>query len=207
MDPPGIQARRVLALIPGGLPVSWPGRYLVTVEGQREVGVLEKVETPEESDGVATTLAGRFAEALWARWEATAGGASAKGANWRQAVTAALSAWHMPDLPPLKFGMGTEAATGASYSLNAKAGDSAADAVYRVCEDNGARPVVSYDRAKAPGSLDVSLVRGLDRTRGQRDAPSGCSLSAWARPTASAIPAITPWPARRSRHMPRRTTP
>ena len=159
------------ALIPGGLPVPWPGRYLVTVEGQREVGVLEKVETPEESDGVATTLAGRFAEALWARWEAPAGGASAKGANWRQAVTAALSAWHMPDLPPLKLGEGTEAATGASYSLNAKAGDSAAEAIYRVCEGNGARPVVSYDRAKAPGSLDVSLVQGLDRTRGQRERP------------------------------------
>ncbi len=159
------------ALIPDGLPVPWPGRYLVTVEGQREVAVLEKVDAPDESDGVAVTLSGRFAEALWARWEAPAGGASSKGANWRQAVTAALSAWHMPDLPPLKFGKGTEAATGASYSLNAKAGDSAAEAIYRVCEGNGAYPVVSYDRAKAPGSLGIEIATGLDRTRGQRERP------------------------------------
>ena len=157
------------AQLAGTFPLPWPGRYIVTADERDEVGVIEKVEAEESGGGASCTISGRFAESLWARWVAAAYGATAKGANWRQAVTAALSSWHMGDIPALSMGAGTEAATGSSYALVAGEGDSAMDAVYAVTLDAGSRPLVSYDRDEDPDRLAVSLVDGIDRTRGQSE--------------------------------------
>lgn len=148
-------------------PGEWPGRYLLTSDERDEVGVIEKVTASEDSSGNACSISGRFAECLWARWVAPAGGSTAKGANWRQAVTAALTNWHMSDIPALSMGSGTSSATGSSYSLVAEQGKSCMESVYAVTFDAGSRPLVSYDRDKDPGHLVVSLVDGVDRTRGQ----------------------------------------
>lgn len=156
------------ALLACAMPVEWPGRYLVTLSGHDEVGVVEKASG---DTGEPATLAGRFAECLFDRYRFDAGGATARGANWRQAVTAALSAWHMPDLPGLVMGEGTEAQSGSSYELSGGAGDSAMETVYACAAANGSRPVVGYDRDADPDALSVRLVDGLDRTRAQRERP------------------------------------
>ena len=156
------------ALLACPLPVAWPGRYLVTLSGRDEVGVVERVDL---ETGSLPTLAGRFAECLWDRFRLTRAGATARGANWRQAVTAALSAWHMGDVPPLSMGEGTQAQTGSSYALSGGAGDSAMETIYGCTAANGSRPVVGYDRDADPTNLSVRLVDGLDRTRSQRERP------------------------------------
>lgn len=151
-------------------PVEWPGRYLVTASGCDECGVVEKVEG-EWGQAPSVSLSGRFAECLWSRYSLGPGGETARGASWRQAVTAALSSWHMGDLPPLALDDGTEAPSGSSYSLSGEAGDPASEVVYGCTAANGSRPLVGYDRDEDPGSLSVRLVDGLDRTRAQSDRP------------------------------------
>lgn len=152
------------------LPVPWPGRYLVTLTGRDECGVVEKVEAADDG-ATPPKVSGRFAESLWDRYRLGHAGGTARGADWRQAVTAALSAWHMADLPPLSMGAGTEAATGSSASVSGEAGDSAADLIYQVCNDNSAHPLVSYDRASDRLRLAVSIVDERDLTREQRALP------------------------------------
>lgn len=159
-----------IAKLACAMPVEWPGRYLVTVDGFAEVGIIEKVEAAD--DGKTTpTLSGRFAESIWSRYRLGAGGEKASGAGWRQAVTAAMGAWHMDDVPPLTMGSGTEAASGDSYTVSGDAGNSASELIYSVCNDNAAHPLVTYDRARYPGSLIVRIVDELDRTSGQADRP------------------------------------
>lgn len=153
------------------LPVTWPGRYLVTASGTREVGVLEKVDAEEEGTASSPVLSGRFAESVWDRYQLGPGGGSAWGADWRQAATAAATAWHMGDVPPLAMGPGTEAATGSSYAISGKAGDSAMELIYSCATANGAYPLLSYDRDADPEHLTLSFVDGLDRTRGQSERP------------------------------------
>lgn len=153
------------------MPVEWPGRYLVTVSGRDEVGIVEKAEGKDGSGRDQPSISGRFAECLWDRFRFAHAGATARGANWRQAVTAALSAWHMGDVPPLAMGEGTEAPAGSSYALSGDAGDSAMETIYGCAAANGSRPVVGYDRDADPARLSVRLVDGLDRTRLQRDRP------------------------------------
>lgn len=153
------------------MPVEWPGRYLVTVSDRDEVGIVEKVEGEDGSDGTPPSLSGRFAECLWDRYRFEHAGATARGANWRQAVTAALSSWHMDDVPPLAMREGTEASTGSSYALSGGAGDSAMETIYGCTAANGSRPVIGYDRDSDPTHLSVRLVDGLDRTRSQRERP------------------------------------
>lgn len=156
------------ALLACPLTVEWPGRYIVTLSGHEECGVVEKADF---ETGSLPTLSGRFSECLWDRFRFPVSGGRATGANWRQAVTAALSSWHMGDLPPLSMGEGTEAATGSSYALSGGAGDSAIETIYSCAAANGARPVVGYDRDADPGHLSVRIVDGLDRTRAQSDRP------------------------------------
>lgn len=153
------------------MPAPWPGRYLVAAQGLPEVGVVEKVAASESPDGTDAALSGRFAECLWDRYRFRERGGTARGANWRQAVTAALAAWHMGDLPPLSMGAGTEEASGSSYALSGGAGDSAMETVYGCAHANGAYPLVSYDRDADPGRLSVRIVDGLDRTRAQSERP------------------------------------
>ncbi len=153
------------------MPVEWPGRYLVTVSGRDEVGIVEKAEGEDGPGKAQPSISGRFAECLWDRYHFTHSGATARGANWRQAATAALSSWHMGDVPSLAMGDGTEAPTGSSYALSGGAGDSAMEAIYGCAVANGSRPVVGYDRDADPTHLSVRLVDGLDRTRSQRDRP------------------------------------
>ena len=150
-------------------PVGWPGRYIVTLDGRAEVGVVEKMDADEGTDGPSCSLSGRFAECLWARYE-IADGEEARGSDWRQAVTAALGSWHMPDIPSLEMGDGTAEPKGRSYVIAGKPGDNAMDLIYSTASGNGARPLASYDRDSGTG-LTVSLVGGLDRTRGQSDNP------------------------------------
>ena len=152
------------------MPAEWPGRYLLTASGHDEVGVVEKCEASEGDGGATASLSGRFAECLWDRYKLKAP-ASARGANWRQAVTAALSSWHMGDLPPLAMGDGTEAATGSSYAISGAAGDSAMELIYQCASANGARPVIGYDRDADPAHLSVRIVDGADRTTGQSARP------------------------------------
>lgn len=150
-------------------PVEWPGRYIVTLDGRAEVGVVEKADASETDGGASCELSGRFAECLWDRYR-IGEGEEARGANWRQAVTSALSTWHMPDLPALSMGEGTEEPKGRSYVVTGKAGDSAMKLVYSVASSNAHRPLVSYDRDSG-GGFTVSLLGGLDRTRSQSDNP------------------------------------
>lgn len=152
------------------LPVSWPGRYLVTLDGRDEVGVIEKVESQDDG-GEAPTVSGRFAESFWSRYRLGAGGASRKGANWRQAVTNALGAWHMDDLPDLIMSDGTEEQTGSSYVISGAAGASASDLIYQSANDNSAHPVVTFDRTVDDNKLIVKIVDEIDRTTGQSAVP------------------------------------
>ena len=153
------------------VPVEWPGRYLVTAAGMDECGVVEKCDGSWDGSGTMATLSGRFAECLWSRYQLGPGGQTVRGANWRQAVTAALSTWHMGDLPPLSMGAGTAPATGSSYALSGGEGDPASDVIYSCADANGSRPVVGYDRDADPTHLSVRLVDGLDRTRSQSERP------------------------------------
>lgn len=149
------------------LPVEWPGRYLATLSDHDEVAVLEKPDASEGADGDSAVLYGRFAESFWDRYKLGAGGESERGANWRQAVTAAAHAWHMADVPAIADGLGTAASTGSSYAISGAAGDSAMESIYSCCASNGAHPLLSYDRAA--GALELSIVTGLDRTRSQSE--------------------------------------
>ena len=157
------------ALIACPLPVAWPGRYLVTLDGRDEVGVLEKVKA--EDDGTPPTLSGRFAESLWARYRLGAGGGTIAGANWRQAATEALCAWHMGDLPSLDLSDGCERATGTGYSIAGAAGASASDLIYQCANGNSAHHLITYDRDASPGSLIVRIVDERDLTTGQSALP------------------------------------
>lgn len=159
------------ALLACPLPIEWPGRYVVTLDGRREVGVVEKAEAEEGSDAGPPTISGRFAESWYARYRFGPGGDTVRGANWRQAATSALSRWHLGDVPPLVMGGGTESATGASYALAGEVGKAAADAIYYTCSANGAYPLVTYDRDADAGRMEVRVVDGLDRTRGQAARP------------------------------------
>lgn len=152
-------------------PVEWPGRYLVTATGMDECGVVEKCDGSWDGSGSGATLSGRFAECLWSRYRLGPGGETVRGASWRQAVTAALSSWHMGDLPPLALGEGTQGPSGSSYALSGGAGDAASEVIYSCTEANGSRPVVGYDRDADLDRLSVRLVDGLDRTRAQSDRP------------------------------------
>ena len=100
-----------------------------------------------------------------------AGGERASGSGWRQAATAAMSAWHMGDVPPLELGAGTEEPSGSSYAVSGDAGESAADLIYSVLNANAAHPLVTYDRAGSPDRLIVRIVDELDRTTGQSERP------------------------------------
>lgn len=153
------------------MPVEWPGRYVVTLDGRREVGVIEKAEAEEGSDAGPPTISGRFAESWYARFRFGPGGAVARGANWRQAVTSALKGWHLGDVPPLVMGGGTEEPTGASYALTCDVGQAAADAIYSACSANGAYPLITYDRDADPDRMEALIVDGLDRTRNQAVRP------------------------------------
>jgi len=153
------------------LPVEWPGRYIVTRDDRREVGVLEKVDSSEEAGGSPPVISGRFAESLFDRWKAGTGGASCRGATWRQAATEAMLAWHMGDLPPLKVGDGCQRASGSSYAIACDEGKSGMEAIYAATAANGAYPLVTYDRDADPGRLVLEIVEGLDRTRAQSERP------------------------------------
>lgn len=153
------------------MPAEWPGRYLVTADGADEVGVVEKVDGKWDGAGGSVELSGRFAECLWERYQIGPGGETSKGATWRQAVTAALSSWHMGDLPPLAMGDGTQGPSGSSYALSGGAGDAASEVIYSCTEANGSRPVIGYDRDVDQARLSVCLVDGLDRTRAQSERP------------------------------------
>lgn len=153
------------------MPVEWPGRYLLTADGADEIGVVEKVDGTWDGTGGSVELSGRFAECLWSRYQLGPGGQTARGANWRQAVTAALSSWHMGDLPPLSMGAGTASPTGSSYALAGGEGDPASEVIYSCTDANGSRPVVGYDRDADQTHLSVRLVDGVDRTRSQSERP------------------------------------
>lgn len=152
-------------------PVPLPGRYLLTLSDHREVGVYEKDDSEESSDGSASQLSGRFAECLWDRYRLGPGGESARGANWRQAVTSALAAWHMGDLPPLAMGSGTEGQTGSSYAISGDAGSSAMELMYSSAYANGASPYVTYNRDADASVLVAGIFSGTDRTRTQQQSP------------------------------------
>lgn len=149
------------------LPVEWPGRYIVTSDERDEVGVIEKVES---GDGTVT-VSGRFAECLFDRYQFGPTGAAARGANWRQAVTAALSAWHENDIPPVTMGTGTQASSGTSYAISGGAGDSAMETIYSCTAGNGARPLIAYDRETDSAHMTARIIDGVDRTRSQSAVP------------------------------------
>lgn len=154
------------------MPVSWPGRYFVTASGMQEVGVIEKVTAKEAgSNSDLPVLSGRFAECLWSRYEFGAAGSTARGANWRQAVTAAGRTWHMDDIPPLVLGPGTASSTGSSYVLSADKGKNGMETIYGCTSSNGAYPLLSYDRTSDPSHLTFSIIDGIDRTREQSTNP------------------------------------
>lgn len=153
------------------LPVPWPGRYIVTLSGHDEIAFVEKCEGDDGAGASPPAISGRFGESAYDRYKMGPGGESCRGSSWRQAVTAALSAWHMGDLPPIRLGDGTQASSGSSYVLSGDAGKSAMDAIVSCASSNGARVVLSYDRSKDASSLEARIVDGLDRTRAQRDRP------------------------------------
>ena len=156
-----------IALI-GGLPAPWPGRYLVTLEGEDEVGVIEKVDA-EEAEGESVSISGRFAESLWSRWSAGPNGARAPGANPRQALTAALQVFHMSDLPTVVMGEGTERPAGQAYLITIEAGKPATDMLYAIAESQGLFPSIGLDWET--GSLVARIREGVDRTTGQSENP------------------------------------
>ena len=151
------------------MPVEWPGRYLLTVDGEREVGVVEKCDAAEDGSGDSASLSGRFAESLFDRWRAPAAGASVSGADARQAITAAMAAWHMDDVPEIAMGEGTAAKTGSSVSIALESKDSAMDGIYSAAEAAGLVPLLALDWER--GRLVAEIHEGLDRTRGQSERP------------------------------------
>lgn len=153
------------------LPMSWPGRYLVTVSGRPEVGIVEKVGVEQKTKKGLPTIEGRFAESVWDKWGPGFTGYTAKGANWRQAVSAGMTAWIPPDLPPISKGSGMASATGSSYALGVEPSQSPMGILYSATYGNGALPVVSYDRAGDPTHLKFDIRMGLDRTRSQNTNP------------------------------------
>lgn len=152
----------------GELPVEWPGRYLVTVDGQPEAAIIEKA-TYSGGTSPKVTIAGRMALSLWDNWCAGTGGATVSGANWRQATTQALNTWHMSDIPPLTLGAGTKGKSGSSYELSLGEGDSAMDSILSAVSANGSWACVAYNRDTDPTHLVVSIVDGLNRCRSQSD--------------------------------------
>lgn len=153
------------------LPFPWPGRFVATLSDHAQVAVVEKLEHVEGSDGTEPKVSGRFAESLFDRYKMGPGGESVRGANWRQAVTSAMRAWHMGDVPPLSLGAGTEEQTGSSYALSGDAGKSAMEAIFACASSNGAYPEIVYDRAANPDGFELRIIDGKDRTRAQRDRP------------------------------------
>lgn len=159
-----------VALI-GRFPAPWPGRYLLTRDDAREVGVVEKVEAGESAKGEASQITGRFLESIWSRYEFGKAGEDAVGANWRQSVTTGMVGWHLSDVPPLVLGKGTELATGNSDRTHGKEGATAEDAIYSRLQANGAYPLVTYDRDADRDHLVIEILTGEDRTRSQRKNP------------------------------------
>ena len=149
-------------------PLEWPGRYLVSIESD-EVGVLEKIDAHEGAKEEPPTLYGRFAESFFDRYKFSSSGATARGANWRQAVTAGMRSWHMDDLPAISMGSGTASSTGSSYKLTGDAGDSGMEALYGAANTNSARIMLTLDHAG--NRLVASIVDGVDRTRAQSSRP------------------------------------
>lgn len=152
------------------LPFEWPGRYLVTLDGHMEVGVVEKVEHKEDGK-TPPTVSGRFMECVWDRYKIGLQGVRAVGANWRQAATAAMLAWHMGDLPSISLGDGCESPTGSSYAISGEDADSAMDLIYATTKLNGARPVVTYDWGADRERVSFGIVDGRDLTRSQSEHP------------------------------------
>ncbi len=153
----------------GPFPVAWPGRYLLTRSDRPEVGVVEKVEARDGAGGVECSVSGRFAESLLDRRQFGPAGGEEKGGNWRQAVSAAVASWMMPDAPEVRAGAGTEARSGSSYAVRADKSESAMEAVYGVTAANGAYPALALDWAA--GALVLSIMTGVDRTRAQSARP------------------------------------
>lgn len=154
------------------LPFSWPGRYLVTINDRPEVGIIEKVKVDEEDSAAPPVIEGRFFESVMDRVMFGYDGAMIRGANWRQAVSHALTSWTMHDLPALKAGSGIEATNrGTSYVLAGEAGDSAMARVYGCTYDNGAYPLYTYDRATDPSHIIYNIMSGTDRRRSQSANP------------------------------------
>lgn len=152
------------------MPVTWPSRYIVCADERSEVGILEKVDVSEGANMGAPTLSGRFAECLWDRW-VSATDTAVTGANWRQAVTQALSTWHMSDIPPIVLSDGTKSKSGSSYEIALEAGKSAMSGIYDVTLDAGSRPLVTYKRDDDPEHFIVKLIDGTNRTRDQSENP------------------------------------
>lgn len=154
------------------LPVEWPGRYLVTLDGCDETGIVEKVEVSEEgAGGTSPVVSGRFAESLMSRYRLGRAGGAVCGADWRQAATAAMLEWVMGDAPALKAGQGCEEPTGSSYAIAGEAGDDAVTLLYAALNAHGAYPLLTYDRDADDQAIEVRIVEGLDRTRGQSERP------------------------------------
>lgn len=147
------------------LPVPWPGRYMVVLDGEEEFGILEKVECDDAGGGMPT-LRGRFGESLWTRCVFGSPGGSVAGANWRQAMTAGMAAWRLPGFPSAVFGPGTASPAGSSYTLAGEAGKDAGGLLYDCGSDNSARPAIIYDRGSDEAHVVMDVRTGLDRTRG-----------------------------------------
>lgn len=147
----------------GDVPMPWPGRYLLVRSDRPEVGLVEKVEYSETA-----SMSGRFAECLLAYRSFGPSGASVSGPGWRGAVAAAFSSWPMPDAPEITLGDGTEG-TGSPYTIMADEKTAAMDAVYAVTAAQSSYPTLALDWEH--GALDLSIMNGVDRTRGQSERP------------------------------------
>nr|UVX44754.1 MAG: hypothetical protein [Bacteriophage sp.] len=152
----------------GEVPVPWPGRYLLVRSDRPEVGLVEKVEYSDDESGEAASMSGRFAECLLAYRSFGPSGASVSGSGWRGAVAAAFGSWPMPDAPEIALGDVT-GGTGSSYTIRADEKTTAMDAVYAVTAAQSSYPTLALDWER--GVLDLSIVDGLDRTRGQSERP------------------------------------
>lgn len=159
------------ALLACPLPVEWPGRYIVALDGREEVGIIEKVEITEGAGASMPTVSGRFAESLFARYRFGPEGESATGTNWRQAVTDAIGRWRLSDAPALAMDAGTEKRTGSSHAIVGEPGKDAAAAIYAACSSHGAYPLLTYKRDDDPDRMKARIVDGLDRTRSQSERP------------------------------------
>lgn len=154
----------------GPFPAPWPGRYIVTASGRPEVGIVEKIEVDEDGGTAPATVSGRFLESLWDRWRVTPSSLPATGGSWRQAVTAACRSWHCSDAPLIRPGAGTDVGRGESYKITDDYGKSGMELIYSETAAHGARPMLSYNRAKS-GDVELRIVDGVDRTRTQDSVP------------------------------------